>query len=276
VGVDLSAPGAFTSVAAGGDHTCGIDPVAQVWCWGLNDYRQLGAFAFDECRSPDDPANFYLCFSLPVSLENAPERLFTEVSVGTKHTCARATVGEIWCWGNGLNGQLGDGDLDVDSAPVVVPGSSWTRVEAGAWHTCGLETGRISCWGDGGSGRIGSSDFGVHPLPTPLQVEIGWQTISAGGTHTCGVDVEGGGFCWGSNTHGQLGDGTFDPAGGRPVPIGIDLGDELVGVATGDAHSCAWSSSRVWCWGGNADGRLGNASTAAAVAVPVRVRSEQP
>src|ERR1700710_2264327 len=46
---------------------------------------------------------------------------------------------------------------------------------------------------------------GLADLPQPTS---GWVQVSAGVDHSCGVRADGTAWCWGSNAHGQLGNGT--------------------------------------------------------------------
>jgi alpha-tubulin suppressor-like RCC1 family protein len=69
--------------------------------------------------------------------------------------------------------------------------------------------------------------------------------------------VTGGGVkCWGTNDYGELG-GTA--VGAVAIPIAAASG--AVSVAAGDVHSCAVVSSALLCWGGNADGQVGDGTT---------------
>ena len=77
----------------------------------------------------------------------------------------------------------------------------------------------------------------------------GWAiAIAAGERHTCAVTVSGGVKCWGDNSRGQLGDGTYRT---RPVPVDVvGLTSGVEAIAVGEEHSCAQlSGGRVKCWG---------------------------
>ena len=78
--------------------------------------------------------------------------------------------------------------------------------------------------------------------------------ISTGGFHTCAVTDAGGVKCWGANSYGELGDGTFR---NRNVPTDVvGLGTNVISVAAGGSHTCALiDSGAVMCWGINWPGR---------------------
>jgi alpha-tubulin suppressor-like RCC1 family protein len=84
--------------------------------------------------------------------------------------------------------------------------------------------------------------------------------VAAGGFHTCAVNHAGEVKCWGSNANGQLGDGTVTE---RVTPVGV--GGMTIGVsavAAGRFHTCALTAGGgVKCWGGNANGQLGDGTT---------------
>jgi alpha-tubulin suppressor-like RCC1 family protein len=89
--------------------------------------------------------------------------------------------------------------------------------------------------------------------------EGAWAAISAGEAHTCGVLADGSLWCWGRNTHGQLGDGTTDS---RSRPVRVELPGRAVLVAAGGAHTCAGlEDGSLRCWGQNHRGQLGDGST---------------
>jgi alpha-tubulin suppressor-like RCC1 family protein len=96
--------------------------------------------------------------------------------------------------------------------------------------------------------------------------------IAAGSEHTCAIATGGVVYCWGSNSNGQLGDGTTADSW---VPVAVSgLGTNVAAIATGAFHSCALtggaSSGSVLCWGRNDHGQLGSGSTAdSPVPVPV-------
>lgn len=197
------------------------------------------------------------------------------ISTGEEHTCALDALGAAWCWGLPLFGQLGDGTsgsfFQVEPVAVSTSGgapSSYLRIAAGTYHTCGLATdGAVWCWGYGYEGQLGDDD--QHESAVPVKVVgsgpggIVFTSISAGG-HNCGLDSEGTAWCWGANTFGQIGDGTSVPASsGRLVPTQVVVtglaGAHFLEISAGGNHTCGRASDgTVWCWGRNASGQLGD------------------
>jgi alpha-tubulin suppressor-like RCC1 family protein len=77
--------------------------------------------------------------------------------MGWHHTCALASDGSLWCWGDNSSGQLGDGTWETKAAPVQVasPGSGLVQLTAGGNSTCALQRdGALWCWGDNAGGAF--------------------------------------------------------------------------------------------------------------------------
>jgi alpha-tubulin suppressor-like RCC1 family protein len=216
---------------------------------------------------------------------------WSQVSAGSYHTCAIAEVsGAAYCWGDNGDGQLGNNDPGVGSGvpvavevPVGVTG--WSRITAGAFHTCAIAetTGAAYCWGPNFRGELGNNGAGVGspvPVPVPVAVEVpagvtGWSQITAGYFHTCAIaEVSGAAYCWGDNDAGQLGNN--DPGVGSGVPVAVDVPVGETGwsqVTAGVLYTCAIAegSGAAYCWGANDEGQLGNNDPGVDSPVPVTV-----
>jgi alpha-tubulin suppressor-like RCC1 family protein len=90
----------------------------------------------------------------------------------------------------------------------------------------------------------------VTPTPTATPTPLyGVMQIAAGGSHSCALLNTGGITCWGSNDHGQVGDGTSGTT--RPAPVAVSgLNSDVLQVSGGGGHTCALlSAGSVKCWG---------------------------
>ncbi len=99
----------FVSLSAGGGHTCGNDDTNAAWCWGRNDFGQLGNGAM-------------INSSTPVAVAPAATAAGW-ITTGTAHTCAVNATGKPFCWGANSVGQLGIGNTTGSNtpAPVLAP-----------------------------------------------------------------------------------------------------------------------------------------------------------
>ena len=81
--------------------------------------------------------------------------------------------------------------------------------------------------------------------------------VSAGNLHTLALQSDGTLWAWGSNQHGQIGNGTFDH-----VYYPVVIMEDVIAISAGDSHSMAITSDgTLWAWGNNQHGRLGNGTT---------------
>ena len=88
------------------------------------------------------------------------------------------------------------------------------------------------------------------------------RAISVGGAHSC-VIVSGRIFCWGANDTGQLGDGTTTTRLSPVEVLGAGAGgseSDWDAVSAGHDHTCGLRAGRIWCWGANDGGQLGDAT----------------
>ncbi len=102
--------------------------------------------------------------------------------------------------------------------------------------------------------------------------------VEAGDSNTCVIRSPSGRVvCWGGNTFGQLGDGTFSVRAGPTLVrdlqdvVEIDVQDRGVGAASPTPFVCALGASVVHCWGGGQFGQLGGGTASAISATPVAV-----
>ena len=137
-------------------------------------------------------------------------------------------------------GQFGPYRVDVrNSSGTVLAGVTFTDGE-GTVNTCVLTTsGCVKCWGYEGNGQLGNGSTNNVNITTPVDVQIsGVAQISMAYFHTCALTTSGGVKCWGTNTYGQLGDGT-NINRSAPVDVKDSSGVNLSGVAQVSAGTLA-------------------------------------
>jgi len=173
------------------------------------------------------------------------------------------------------------GSASATSAQTAVV-ATIPAISAGGAHSCALlSTGAVKCWGYNGSGRLG--DGTTTDSSTPVQVKDAAGTgtlsnviqISAGEYHTCALLSGGTVECWGHNTNGQLGNGTWTDSS-IPVQVKDAAGTgtlaNVTQISSGVLHTCALlTDNTVVCWGRNEYGQLGNGTTTGS-SIPVQVK----
>jgi alpha-tubulin suppressor-like RCC1 family protein len=149
------------------------------------------------------------------------------------------------------------------SAPAPADAAAGrTAITAGRSHSCAVtSTAGVDCWGDNLYGQLGDGTLLSRWTPVAVVGLPGAvKAISASGDHTCALTKAGGVACWGSNSHGQLGDGgTTD----SPVPVDVvGLSTGVRAISAGYAHTCAITKDgAALCWGANYNGALGDGTT---------------
>ena len=133
---------------------------------------------------------------------------------------------------------------------------TFVAVAAGLSHTCAVDTQqRAFCWGGDSYGQLGDGT-GNSGGPTPRRVagDALFLDIAAGENHTCALDTQDAIWCWGANSAGQVGDGTFLH---RAQPTPVASGGRFSTISCGRTHCCALSlDGSAYCWGSNARGEL--------------------
>lgn len=133
------------AVTAGAEHSCAVTAAGALQCWGANISGQLG----DGSRN-DSP--------VPVQVSGL-EAGVVAASAGAGHTCALLDSGEARCWGDNINGALGDGALAdrATPAPVSEIGGSVISLASGGAHSCALlsSSRTLRCWGNNYYGQTG-------------------------------------------------------------------------------------------------------------------------
>ncbi len=252
LGAQPSSAGALaTSAAAGRAHSCAITRTGGVKCWGYNYFGQLG----DGVRSDE---------TTPVDVANLSG--VVAVAAGANHTCALTAGGGVKCWGDGDYGQLGDGSGNAKLKPKDVLGltSGVSAIAVGYNDSCVLtDAGGVKCWGEGDWGELGNGEKGGSPTPVDVTgLTSGVAAISAGSNHTCVLTNAGGVKCWGSNSSGQLGDGSYDDSLVPVDVVGLTSGVASVVASPLGFHTCAvLVVGDVKCWGTNFYGELGDGTT---------------
>lgn len=249
----------WLSVAAGIDHTCGILKNGEIYCWGSNEFSQLGDGTSGRNESKASPVR--------VLIEDGGT--FVKISTKRSHTCAINTDGELYCWGKNQFGYLGDGTTVSRRYPAKIGEEigPWKDVATGDIHTCGVTmAGELYCWGYNIRGQLG---LGVNVkksyFPSKVNEETDWSSVAAGFAHTCAVKSGGELFCWGANDKGQIGDDggncpeDYNVCSDRYAPVQIATEQKWSLVIAGHQNNFAESTDGdFFVWGSNRNYALNN------------------
>lgn len=189
----------------------------------------------------------------------------------TNHACALASNNHVVCWGQNAEGQLGSAITN----PTGYPTPALLELEdpildivTGHEHSClfTLEN-EIYCWGSDSAEQTGDRGGAPNHLPTRITSLDGLNpndlaSLETGEQHTCALDDEGFVYCWGDNSHGQLGIPASIPQDlAVQVPF-IDSNNPAIDLSTGWNHTCAvLEDGTIACWGDNQYGQLGDDTT---------------
>jgi alpha-tubulin suppressor-like RCC1 family protein len=193
-----------------------------------------------------------------------------QIAGGGSHTIALKSDSTVWTWGWNVLGQLGDGTTTGRFTPVQVSGlTGVTAIAGGAYHTIALKNdGTVWVWGGNFFGQLGVSkseicagQSGQYCSSTPVQVSglTGVTAIAGGGSHTIALKSDSTVWAWGSNSFGQLGDGTTIDSS---TPVQVSGLTGVTAIAGRDSHTIALKNDgTVWTWGDNRSGQLGDGTT---------------
>ncbi len=261
VGIDND----WISTATGNHHSFALKSDGTIWAWGQNEYYELGDVTQNNRFSPGQVGAL------------AKWRM---IATGSHSTFAIKANGTLWAWGHNSHCQLGDGTWLPGREPQRTGDDrDWVTVSSGHEHTIALKSdGSLWAWGSNEFGQLGRTApnrcGGSDALKYPGQVgmERDWVSIAAGTWHTLAIKSDGTLWAWGSNSSGQLGDGTTTDRY-YPVQIGTENTWRSLFKGRGSFTLALKSDGTMWSWGGNGDGQLGD-GTIVEKHAPVKIGSD--
>ena len=244
-----SSHAATPSVSSGNRHGIALRADGGVRTWGDDSAGQLGLGRTLQAQAP----------AVVAGISNV-----RRVASGSTHVVALLNDGTVWAWGENDVGQLGDGTTVSRSAPATVANLSNVRdIASGTDHSLALKSdGTVWSWGVNYHGELGYDDTVLTPAQVPGLPTI--TAIAAGNGFSLALAADGTVWGWGENDQGQLGDGThLAPYTGRSdARRVVGMPAVVTSIAAGAQFGLAITADgRVFGWGRNDAGELGNGTT---------------
>jgi alpha-tubulin suppressor-like RCC1 family protein len=171
--------------------------------------------------------------------------------------------GNLWTWGPGNNGELGNNNTTTRSTPVTTSagGANWKQVSMGTFHTAAIKTdGTLWTWGYGGNGQLGNAAITNRSTPvTTFAGGTNWKQVSGGDQHTAAIKTDGTLWTWGYCSNGRLGNAVITT--GRSTPVTTFAGGtnwKQVSLC-GASVAAIKTDGTLWTWGSG--GILGDNTT---------------
>ena len=287
----VSTIGRASTIASGYNHACAIKFDGKAYCWGDQTSGAVGNGTTSGISTTPVAVT-------TTNLANA-DKNFKLITAGGHHSCGVSTTNIVYCWGRNTEGQLGNASNTDSAIPVPVDvagalaGRSILAISAGENFTCAIASASTSaggttnqafCWGYNAYGQLGNANTGTNQN-VPVAVSIATvlasksvASIATGQNHACAIAagnaVDSAVYCWGNNASGQLGTNSTVLSN---IPVAIVDSNAVLGamsatnISAGGSSTCMTASdAKVYCWGLNTNGQLGDASNTqrnAAVAV---------
>jgi len=256
-------------VSVGGDHSCALKTNGNAYCWGSNQYGQLGIARFD--TTCGTATTRFRCATTPQQVQ--PGVSFASISSGARHTCAITTAREAYCWGANEESQLGQpsfGGTTLLRVPGVLP---WSQISAGATHTCAVRTdGVLFCWGSNDRGQLGNADFTSRSSPIRVPIPAPVASVSAGESRTCARTTTGKVYCWGAVWTSR--ENGLEITRMQTSPQVVPGAPAMAWLSVGSFTTCGSDvSGFAYCWEANPRGEMGT-GTQAGSTTPQRVATD--
>ena len=279
-----ASPFDIISIWGGARESIALRADGTVWTWGLNSCNP-NHFGIGPCGKLGDGTTTQR--QEPVQVHGPGNVGYldsvTAIMGGEHHNLALRADGTVWAWGGNFVGQLGTANFVNTETPVQVSGLvSVTKLGGRGYHSLAVEAnGSVWAWGWNNDGQLGHDTSGqlCSSSLTPTCSNVPVQVVEISNPLT----VTGGGFFslalmpdhtvmgWGANGRGELGDGT-EITRAAPVQVSAVL-SHVVNISAGWDHAVALTADgRVWTWGDNTFGQIGNGLTSTkGVTIPFEV-----
>jgi alpha-tubulin suppressor-like RCC1 family protein len=296
-------------VAGGYLSSIALDKDGKVWVCGSNSNGQLGSNSNADTNHMQRVLKDVVAYGVAGEVNFLSD--IVSVAMGHDFAAAvDGPNGKVWTWGQRASGRLGDGYVSTSAAqrlyaqPVTTGEAGNPDLTGAVLVRCGPTfalaltsvdsrgRGLLWAWGQNAAGQLGQGDLPDSARAVPVKRDAtattypagNWMDdvvdFAAGDDHVVVICMDGSGnrtvWCWGQQLHGRLGNGTTTSDEiVYPVQVlksaGVPLTDIIQVAAAGRFSLALDRAGKVWAWGENADGQLGDGSlTESAYAQPVK------
>lgn len=259
--------GKVIRIAAGDANGLALDERGALFAWGWNGWGQIG----DGTKAPTIGRAGDKLQPTPVDLSALKGASIVDIAQGWATSALLDNAARIWTWGHNGHGQIGNGtggQGEYELKPTLVDTTPLgdahpIDIEFGRYHGLALDNmGRLWSWGWNNVGQLGTGKPDDSLLPTQVQLPDPVVQFATGAQHTLALTNKGELWAWGLNSNYQLGDGTRRDS---RLPVRVDVtalgGNKIARISAGNDFSTLLDATgRVWGWGNNLRGEVGNIS----------------
>lgn len=195
-------------------NTCVLTEENLLYCWGEGNLGILGNGTTADSTFP-----------VEVTMPNGTTVKKMNMELGTSNICFISNADELYCWGPGASGVLGNGVAAVSSVPVkiVMPGNLMVKsISISSSFACAITSDdQVSCWGSGSNGELGHGSSPGISVPVVVSNLAGKtvEQVSTTFNSACVMTSEDDVYCWGYGGGGQHGDSLQSFSSNVPVEI---------------------------------------------------------
>ena len=228
-------------IASAVNYSCARLANGEVWCWGMGRDCTLGNGTIGDAPTPVKA----------IGLSDV-----TQLALGSTFACALKADGTVYCWGANSGNEVDDSGIAA-LVPTQVPGiMDVQRIAAIRTNVCAqTKDGRVYCWGGGLLGRCAAASGNFPPGPVH-GLPCGALLAPSG---DCVVTTDGSTWCWGIEAPTKVPSYRIVPVYDAPIRIPVDAG--IAATAGFGAMFLIDRDGRLWSWGRNEYGQLGNGTT---------------
>ena len=259
----------ITNIYSNSYAVVALDDEGKVYTWGDNSFGQVGDGSNEDRNTP-------ICIS---DLDNSLKgKTITNIYLDAYTKIALDNEGKVHAWGDNSNGQVGDGSNENRNTPICISdldnslkGRTITNIYLDGYAKIALDNeGKVHAWGSNPFGQVGDGSNEDRNTPiciSDLDNSLKGRTITniySDGYTMIALDNEGKVYTWGSNSNGQVGDGSSED---RNTPICVsDLDNSLKGktitnIYPDDTTIAIDNEGKVHAWGDNGYGQVGDGSS---------------